>query len=789
MDSFLRRCTCTLVSSMMAPLALAQQDVNLAESKISSRMILEEVIVTAQKREQNLQYIPVSVLVLSNERLQNADINTIEELQTYVPNLMVTDTLLGPKLHIRGIGSAVNQGFEQSVGMYIDGIYRGRAQQSRMAMIDVERVEVLRGPQSILFGKNSIAGALNISTVMPTDTFDAGITGLYSPDFEQKEVTTYISGPLSDSFSGRLTAHARDMDGYMENLTLDKDEPNRKERLVRGILDWHPNDDLDITLKIEAGRYDTIGEQMEIINDRAAEAGPFTGLNYAQILQIFGQDPSVANNFQDFKRSSNGDDFSNDTEEFVLTLNYRHWGDLLLTSITGYTAYDMVEICDCDNTGGHVFMADFREDFQQFSQELRLTSAGGAKIDWMAGLYYQSSNLDFFDAVRLPANSILVPLIAGIAGPAAGALMANTSAPRFFYQDTELISVFGQANWNINDRWFITGGARISREQKDASRILEIADIHGGQLPPATSPITEALYAAVFNITPHSLKGDRDKTRFMPSLDIQYDVNDNAMVYFSTSMGVKSGGFDVRSNNAPDNGGSFEFDDEDAVSFELGSKLSFSGGIAELNIALFYMDFNDLQVSAFDGVLGFTVGNAAKAVTQGLELDGRWLVTDHLLLSGSFAYTDFEYKEFFGQCYFGQVPDAPDGVNCDYRGETNTLTPEYSGILSAQYNSPLGNTLRWGWSIDALFSADYLTSSNQDPLQVQSSYTKFNARLSLAGQSGRWEVALVGKNLTDETIMTLSGDVPLAGATFGTPGFSAFFEQPRSIAVQVTARY
>lgn len=261
------------------------------------------------------------------------------------------------------------------------------------------------------------------------------------------------------------------------------------------------------------------------------------------------------------------------------------------------------------------------------------------------------------------------------------------------------------------------------------------------------------------------------------------------MAYFTISKGVKSGGYDARSNNAPDNGGSFEFDDEDATSYELGAKTLFNGGATEINIALFYMNYNDLQSSAFDGVLGFNVDNAARARTRGMEVDGRWILTDHLLLSGSIAFTDFKYKEYDGECYFGQVPDAPDGINCDYAGKTTMLTPDYSGILSADYHAPLGDSLNWGLTVDFIFSDSYLTSSNLDPLQEQPSYTKFNARLSIGGQNENWELALVGKNLTNEKIMTLSGDVPLAGGSFGAPGFSAFYEQPRSLALQATFRY
>lgn len=785
MASFFKLALTAVIATGLTPTAMAQQ----SEDQEEYDLILEEVIVTAQKREQNLLEVPVSAIVIPRLKIQNADINNIEELQSYVPNLTITDTALGPRLHIRGVSSGVNQGFEQSVGLYVDGIYRGRSLQSRMALVDIERVEVLRGPQSILFGKNSIAGALNISTVGPTDYLDLGVTGLYSPDFDQSELTAFLSGPMSDTFSGRLTAYARNMSGYMENLTLGRDEPDREERMVRGILDWNPTEALDIRLKVELASYDVSGEQLEIINDRAAQAGPFTGLNYSQILLLFGQDASVANNFQDFKRSSNGDEFSNDTEEFVLTINYRNWGDLLLTSTTGYSSYDMDELCDCDITGGNVFSVDFSEDFSQFSQELRLMSPGGETVGWIAGVYYQNSELNFYDSINVPADSVLVPVVDGLAGAGAGGLIADTSVPRFFDQDTDLLSAFGQSTCNLSDRWYLTAGARISSEKKKASRTLTVSTIDGEPLPPPTAPYTQGLYAAIFNITDHALQGDRKTTRFMPSLDIQYDISGSSMAYFSVSKGVKSGGYDARSNNAPENGGSFEFDDEDAISYELGAKMLLNGGATELNAAIFYMNYNDLQVSAFDGVLGFNVGNAGKAVTRGIELGGRWLVTDHLLLYGSIAFTDFEYKQFYGECYFGQVPDAPDGINCDYKGKTTMLSPDYSGILSADYNAPLGSSLDWGFNLDLIFSGKYLTSSNLDPLQEQPSYYKLNARLSITGRSERWELALVGKNLTNEEIMTLSGDVPLAGGSFGAPGFSAFYEQPRSIALQATLRY
>jgi iron complex outermembrane receptor protein len=751
--------------------------------------ILEEILVTARKRSENLQDVPISIVAMNGEKMRAADINKLEELQTYVPNLQVTETGIGTNLSIRGIGSGENQGFEQSVGTYVDGIYHGRAQQSRIPFLDVERVEVLRGPQSTLFGKNSIAGALNISTAMPTDTLTAQGRLLYEPDFDEIKLDAYISGPLSSSFSGRLAVHWRDVDGFMENLTLDRDEAQREERALRGTLTWYATDTLDVTLKLETSTFDVTGRNLEIVEDRPAVIGPFAGLTYSQILQVFGQDESVKNNFQDYRRSSNGDLSENEVSEFVLTLNYQAPGDHTLTSITGYSTYEYEEFCDCDFTGGNVFNAFFSEDFNQFSQEVRLSSPTGQKLEYLVGLYYQTSKLDFFDTLQVNNASILVPIVDALAGPGLGQFVADTGTPRTLDQETDSFALFGELTWSIGDRTRLTFGGRLSKDKKKAERILTITDINGDPLPPETEIYTLGLYAGLFNVTNHDVKGSRNESNFMPSFVAQYDMTDSSMVYLSLSRGYKSGGFDARSNNAPENGGAFEFDEETADSYELGFKMALAGGAADLNVAFFNTDYEDLQISTFDGVLGFNVVNAARAVTRGIEIDGRWLATDHFMINGSFAWTDFEFKDYQGQCWFGRPPDADDGINCDYSGQTNLLVPKYSGVLSGVYSNTFSNDLGLSATLDLLYSDEYLLTPNLDPRLVQDSYIRLNGRLALLMPKGNWEIALIGKNLTNESILNFGNDVPLAGSNFYTPGFFAFVEQPRTLALQATWTY
>jgi len=433
--------------------------------------LLEEIVVTARKREESALDVPISIVALSGEKIRVADLNRLEELQTYVPNLTVTETGIGTNLSIRGIGSGENQGFEQSVGTYVDGVYRGRAQQSRIPFLDLESVEVLRGPQNTLFGMNSIAGALNIGTARPTDTLQARVSGLYEPELSDRKVDGFVSGPMGDTLSGRLAFHWRDVDGYTRNLTLGADEANREERAVRGTLAWAPGEDWDVTLKIEHSTFDTVGRSVEIVDDRPAQAGPFAGLNYAQILQLFGQDASVANNFLDYRRSSNGDSSDNEANEYVLTVDYAGWGDFVLTSVTGWSGYEYGELCDCDFTGANVFKAYFSEDFDQFSQEFRLASPAGRTLDYVAGVFYQASDLAFFDTLLVDGNSILIPVIDALAGPGFGALAANTGTPRTLDQETDTLAAFAQATWSISDaRGSISArGCRATRSPRGAS--------------------------------------------------------------------------------------------------------------------------------------------------------------------------------------------------------------------------------------------------------------------------------------------------------------------------------
>ena len=804
-----------------------------ASSQSLAQVALEEIIVTSQKREQSLQDVQVSVNVLSGEKILDAGITKIEDLQAYVPNLVMSETGIGTNIYIRGIGSGINQGFEQSVGTYIDGTYYGRAQLSRAPFLDLERVEVLRGPQNVLYGKNSLGGALTINTAKPTQDFEGHVAATVG-DFGERVVDLVLSGGLTDTVSARLAHRSRDLDGYVQNADL-SDEPSRDESTTRLTLAWDASEDLDVSLKLEDGSFDVVGRQIEIVGDEGSLNPALGGATWSQFLAGFGASTSVLNTSQDFVRSSNGDFSQNDTSNITLDLDYR-WNDYEINSVTSYVEYDYNERCDCDFTGADVFFVDSREDYSQFSQEIRIESPLGETFEWMAGVYYQTSDLEFEDAFLTTPTSVIGNVLDTIlssdaafgdafptGATGAGQQLAGISVPRTFDQDSDLISGFVQVGWNINDKAKLTIGGRYNSEDKEASRTLTVQDSDGNEIPfnaefiPGTEVGIDYILGNVLNVVRHDISDGLEEDDFSPSVTFEYAFNDDVQGYANWSRGFKAGGFDVRSNVAPATfdaagnaipppgtvvvnefnpalsyevePGTFEYDQEEATSIELGLKSRLLNGSLEVNLAAFHTEYEDLQVSIFDGTLGFNVGNAAEATSIGVELESRWAVSENLNLRGSLAWLDFEFDDYEdGQAT--QRQRILTGQNTtDFQGFTNQYVADFSGALAADYVRDIGNDLLFSSTLDLIFTTEYNPSQNVDPEIEQDGYVKLNARVAVSSIDDTWEIALVGKNLTDEDIITYTNDTPLSANLVQSVGFYGFVEPPRAFTVQGTYRF
>lgn len=779
-----------IASCSSIPMALAQET-----------RVLEEVVVTAQKRVQKLEDVPISISTISGDKLESGGITSAEGLSDYIPSFNMTQTGIGTNIAIRGISSGVNQGFEQSTAMFVDGIHYGRAQLARAPFLDIERIEVLRGPQSILFGKNSTAGAISIITAKPGDELEASITTLYEPEYGERDARLVLSGPISDTVGGRMAIMSRLYDGAIENTTLDRDEAAEQDRVIRATLEWKPVDVLDITLKLEDGLFDSKGRNVEVINPVVdSTKNPEGYINPYNTYLAY-----LANGYQldateDGRRQSNGDYSFNDTSNITLTADY-DIGDMKLTSVTGYNAYTYQELCDCDFTGASGFNILSDEDYRQTSQEIRLASSEKQRVSWLGGLFYQDSQLKFHDRVLAPADSFIANAFALTAlGPVRANLLRGASTQRDFDQDSSLYAAFLQATWNITDSSRVLLGGRYSEETKDANRHQYHVTSAGAVLPQGTVADDYNIVWSQFNVDPHTIAGDRDESKFTPQIIAQHDLNKSDRIYASYTTGFKSGGFDVRSNSAPnalggvfatkDTNGTWEFEDEKVKNYEVGGKFLLAKGAVELNVAAFRSEFTNMQTSQFDGRLSFLVTNAGEAVVQGLEVDGRWAMTDALLMRGGASYLDFEYTKFTnGQCPFGVAPNA-EGF-CDQTGKRREFVPEFQGNVGWDYTVDLPRSLGLVSTLDVIYSDKYLTTPSLDKNLEQDAYFKINARIALSAEDKAWELALIGRNLTDESIITYANGMPVATTITAGAGsaYYAFYDQPRSVALQATLRF
>lgn len=776
---------------------------------------LEEIIVTSQKRAQSLQDVPISVAAVTGDKLAEAGIENLDDLTAYLPNIHFTESGLSTQVRVRGIGSDNSQGFEQSVGMYIDGIYYGRAQLFRTPMMDMERVELLRGPQSILFGKNSIAGALNLSTAKPTEEFEAKLSVSHEFEHDQNEVNAVISGALTDTLRARIAVRTYEEDGYYFNTFKEVDEPNTDEQAARITLDWTPTDTLAFTFKAEKNEFETRGRPIEVTSDVPLTAG---GATFAQSLNLISAptfDPDL-----DFRRQADADERSdNEITNLTLTTSYE-FNDHTLTLVTGKLSFNYTELCDCDFVAAEILNLELFEDYDQFSQEIRITSPLGEKFEWIGGLFYQDYDQTFRDDLFTSTTSLLTRV--GLGG------IANTSSNRDFQQSSEAWSVFGQVTWNITDSLRATFGARYTQEDKEATKVISIRDENGQVI---TDPVIGFTYlsafaleseAATINFAPganfgqplqnsgHNISADRDESAFTPLVIVEYDLNADTLLYASFTTGFKAGGFDPRSNSVGDFASAspagpetnptrnFEFEEETAVAAEIGIKTSLADGRGELNVSLYRTDYDDLQISQFDGGVGFNVGNARETRVQGIEIDGRWLLIEGLTGSYGISFLDFEYIDFQnGNCNLTQVNDPSVGTGdldgdgdfelCDYTGLRGVYTPEYTANLGLDYFTPITDSINFVSFIDVQQVDGHNVHVNLDPSGEIDSYTLVSLRVGLEGQ--KWSVGLLGKNLLDEEIRSYSADLPLAASNFNTNSQYSVVRRPATVALEGTIKF
>ena len=784
-------------------------------SVLSQSLILEEIIVTATKRVVGLQEVPIAISVMSGAEISEKGLTKMEDLAMYMPNVHVAEASAGTQMFIRGIGSGVNYGFEQSVGTFVDGVYFGRGRSARGKFLDIERVEVLKGPQSTLFGKNTVAGALNITTAQPTEEFEGYVSAGYTTELEAVTITSMVSGPLSDTVRGRLAVRAYDDKGYVENLAANGvDGPQNESVYVRGTLAIDLNEDWTATIKAENGYVDIIGRQ-ELISETNAATGPSAALYGSPLGST-----NFAAGFGYTTYEQNVDDLPlfDDTESniFQVTLDgtfSEHGVKIVLAS----TDYEFTNSLDSDYSPLKLLNRGRNEEHEQLSAEFIISSPSDDKFEYLAGGFYQQEDLSNARYTHVDMSAV-GPLQAGVFGqlntanpalggasfagmflggnlvPATDSGILDATARSFFSQDAESWSVFAEGTYNLSDTLRVTAGLRYSEDEKEMSKRGTV-----GYIDPtaAASTLVPAQLAAVYGsalklATVHSYTRDRKEDHVTGHVNVQWDMTNDAMVYLELGNGYKAGGFDEDNGMGRQvetlNGVSddlADFEDESVDTIEIGAKINLADGRGRLNIATFSSTYEDVQVSTFDGNAGFVVGNAAESEVQGIEADVLYRLTEELTLNGAFAYLDATYKSFPGAgCTNAQSIATPTGCVQDLTGKPLQFAPEHTANVGVTYETELSSGLLLSAGLDYNWTDDVVVSADLDDNLVQKSYGKLNARISLAGND-QWQVSLVGKNITDEATFMWGNDIPLGSLGFKGSYFK-LIDPPRT--VELSAR-
>ena len=700
-----------------------------AQQAASPSTEIEEIIVTATKREESLQTVPVAVSVLSGTQLQQANLNAMESISTQIPtvNFRANASNKDTALFIRGVGTiTTSQGAEPSVSTVVDGVVFGRAGMATMDLMDVARLEVLRGPQGTLFGKNASAGVINIVSKPIADETE-GFVDLGWYEGNERRIRAGVSGGLTDSVKGSLNAMYGEFDGVVRNTFLDEDVQGYDRKGVRGKLEIAASDNVDIAL---------IADYMK--SEDTNTRGPWYLPNAAVRAAIAPIEPGVENR-----------DVSTNVLERV---DDENWGlsaqidwDVALgtvTSITAYRAWDNTQYQDIDGTA-QVYnqIAQLGDkgvvEYNQFSQELRLASPGGKFFDYVLGVFYYDSESDeVYRRDRVQCNGTLPNLPNGLT-PCAAVTQGYGEAK--YGSELTSWSIFGEGTFNFTDQWRGILGLRYTGDDLSFhhERFSTFPVFVGGIRP------TKAL-----------VNGQTDESGMSGRIGLQYDITDDVMTYVTYSQGYKGPAFNVFFNlqsfdEAP-------LSNETSDSWEIGLKSMLFDNRLRLNIALFDTQFEGYQANYGDLVGGVPVTrliNAGDVSTQGVEVDFEALITENFSLFGALAYTDAKVDKF--NCPPGSVPGT---ATCPaLNGEQLPFAPEWKVTIGANYGVDVGSDMRLDFGLNYRYQDDTrydLALNTPTADYIEPSWSVLDGSIALSPGSERWRVALLGKNLTDESYST-----------------------------------
>ena len=752
-----------------------------AQDDASAEAIDDNVIVvTAQKRSENVQDVPISVAAFNETMLEEANILTVQDLPRVATNFTANRGVqaAGIRLSIRGIGSTGNTAIEPSVAAFVDGVYVPRAGSVIGNFLDIEGVEVLRGPQGTLFGRNASVGAISLRSAQPDDDFSGQISA-EAGNGERYALRGYLNIPLSDNVAVRIAGLGQTMEGFWfnrldgENYGGSDDYAGRISiKAELGNLTWLVRGDY---AKSEGDGFNPSELRTDSVS--AAQLANFLALQTARVgtamdTVLFDDEVNqvITADYADENWGVSSDAML-EIGSFSLRLinSYRRWDNEQTDGDTIFTTIPL-----SSREAGY-FSESHNHELQLISPKDELL--GGA-LDFVAGLYYFSEDYEIDERLQLNSQfcNVLVP---SAARPACNASLATgggvDATDQDFSQTVESFAVYGQANIKIADPLTLTLGGRWTTEQKDGTYIQLRANPFAASLR-ATENVALAL----------------EDDRFTWRAALSYKPSEDVLLFASYSTGFKSGGFNSGAGATALNLSRL-FQRETVDSYELGAKSSWLDNALQANLTLYRMDINGFQDRSFDG-LSFVVRNAGSLRHQGFEFDTRIEPVQDFVINGSLAYLDSEFTSYAGASGLPGIG----GVQ-DLTGGTNHFAPEFTGNVGATWSGDFGDS-GFSWSLNGNVSfvseANLGQVTDNNPQTIQDGYELIGARLQIFGPDERWSIAVFGNNLADvgycnlQFYQVLDSSFGLRNGVFpGSTGVRCNRANPRTYGVTATVSF
>lgn len=709
--------------TLYAKSVLAASIIMATSSLCAQEFELEEVVVTAQKRSESLQDVPIAVSAFAGDALTDYGVTGLKAVQMVTPGLVMNNSGAIAQPYLRGVGTRfANMGLEPSIATYIDDRYISRPTATLFELADVERVEVLKGPQGTLYGRNAAGGAMRVITKAPADEFEGTITANVG-NYSHRGVSGTVSVPLSDTVSTRFSGIIKQRDGYADNLSPEgvSELDDQDFEAYRAKLKWDMTDQSTMLLTLAyLNQDDNNGNDVVALppydkNKGLVDKGGVTGSSPDEVATAIG------NTIQNQELSSQlRFDIGFDAFDFA--------------SVTTYSKWDSERNSDADGTSGvSLDLPEAFEDAETYSQEFQVLSNGDGAWEWMGGLFFfhqEGTSLMLVDAgipklVSLTKQSV----------------------------ETDAWSLFGQTTWHMDEQWSLTLGARWNDEEKALKQ---------------TDDPQYITTASARGLLPYE---DGDSwSEFTPKVTLEYGF-DTGMTYLTYSRGFKSGGFNYPA------AGKNPLEPEILDMYELGVKADLLADRLRLNATLFYYDYQDLQVTraaaGSDGSLQITTENAANAEVLGLEADITWLANERLTINAGVGLLESEYKDYDANAKL--VNEATAGLRdvlYDASGESMLRAPDFSAYLSAKYEFQLGEAnvpLVLTYSYKGEYEFDFVASKETEAM-TQDAFGLLNARISYNPPSDNWSLSLWANNVTDEEYFDdIVGNAAGIRGSYGAP--------------------